>query len=98
MDTETGCIALAIGRALAKRRVARTLTQEQVTEHLNVGVEAVSCIERGVVIQTIARLISFAHIFACNAADLLTESSPRSNDQAAYLNSLLSQVYVDHHA
>lgn len=93
MDVEIDHVALSVGRTIAKHRLACGMTQEQVAELLNIGVEAVSRIERGVVLPTVIRLINFAHIFACNVADLLTESSPRSSDQAAYLDGLLSQLH-----
>ena len=82
-------LAEVVGRAIAKHRIACDLTQEQVAEQLGIGNEAVSRIERGVVMPTIARLAELANIFRCDIADLLTEVSNRSNDQATYLARLL---------
>ncbi|KVM78002.1 DNA-binding protein [Burkholderia ubonensis] len=85
-------LAVAVGKAIAKQRIASGLTQEDVAEQLGVGLEAVSRMERGVVIPTVVRLFELADIFACDAADLLTEASSRSSDQASHLNRLLSRL------
>ena len=85
-------LAVAVGRAIAKQRVTSGLTQEQVAERLGIGLEAVSRMERGVVIPTVIRLFELADIFACDAADLLTEASSRSSDQASHLDRLMSRL------
>lgn len=88
-------LAGVVGRAIARQRMAANLTQEQVAEHLGIGNEAVSRIERGVVMPTIGRLVELAEIFQCETSDLLTEASNRSSDQANYLMRLLSKL--SHH-
>lgn len=81
-----------IGHAIAKQRIRKGLTQEEVAERLGIGNEAVSRIERGVVIPNVARLFEFAAIFECEAAELLTEASPRSDDQASRISLLLAPL------
>ncbi|MGS0735065.1 MULTISPECIES: helix-turn-helix transcriptional regulator [unclassified Pseudomonas] len=56
-------MAGVVGRAIAKQRIRSGLTQEEVAERLGVGNEAVSRIERGVVIPNIGRLLEFAALF-----------------------------------
>ncbi|RDU94941.1 helix-turn-helix domain-containing protein [Trinickia dinghuensis] len=85
-------LAVAVGRAIAKQRTTSGLTQEQVAERLGIGLEAVSRMERGTVIPTVLRLFELADIFACDAADLLTEASSRSSDQANHLDRLMSRL------
>jgi|GEM_PF-257080 len=85
-------LAELIGRAIARQRLRRKLTQEEVAERLEIGSEAVSRIERGIVIPNIARLLEFASVFECEAADLLTESSSRPVDQATYISQLLASI------
>lgn len=85
-------LAGVIGRAIAKHRTASDLTQEQVAEMLGVGNEAVSRMERGVVMPTVARLVELAEIFGCDAADLLTEASTRTSDQGKYMGQLLAKL------
>jgi transcriptional regulator with XRE-family HTH domain len=82
-------LAGAVGRAIARQRIRSGLTQEEAAERLGVGNEAVSRIERGVVMPNIARLVEFATIFGCDAAELLTEVSPRPDDQANRISHLL---------
>lgn len=81
-----------VGRAIARQRVRCELTQEQVAERLGIGNEAVSRIERGIVMPNIERLVALASIFGCETADLLTEASARPEDQARHLQSLLGTL------
>ncbi|QLG91191.1 helix-turn-helix transcriptional regulator [Pseudomonas yamanorum] len=89
MRTDQKGLAEAIGRAIARQRMRAGLTQEEVAERLGVGNEAVSRIERGIVIPNIIRLFDFASIFGCEATELLSESSPLPDDQASRLSQLL---------
>ncbi|QRQ83319.1 helix-turn-helix transcriptional regulator [Paralysiella testudinis] len=79
-----------IGKTIAQYRQDKGLTQDQLAEKLNIGYEAVSRLERGVVMPTVARLVELAEIFECEAADLLMQSSNRAGDQAAYIHEMLS--------
>ena len=85
-------LAEAVGRAIAKRRTACGLTQEQVAERLGIGVEAVSRMERGVALPTVVRLAQFADIFECNIAEIVTQTSSWAMDQAAHLAGVLSRL------
>jgi len=90
--SKTDDLAVAVGRAIAKQRISAGLTQENVAEQLGIGLEAVSRMERGVAIPTVVRLFELADIFDCDAADLVTQASSRSSDQASHLNRLLSRL------
>lgn len=85
-------VAEAVGKAIARRRSASGLTQEQVAEKLDVGNEAVSRMERGIVIPNVVRLYQMASAFGCEASDLLSEASPRSDDQGRRISALLQQL------
>ncbi|MEW5698326.1 helix-turn-helix domain-containing protein [Pseudomonas synxantha] len=93
-QAETKNLAGLVGRAIARQRSRCGLTQEQVAECLGMGNEAVSRIERGIVMPNIERLVELAAIFGCETADLLTEGSSRSEDQARRLYTLLSRLEV----
>ncbi|KPV02619.1 DNA-binding protein [Variovorax paradoxus] len=95
MPQEEKRLAVAVGRAIAKRRNASHLTQERVAERLGIGVEAMSRIERGLALPTVVRLSELADIFDCNIADLVTETSSRATDQASHLERLLSKLSGD---
>lgn len=90
--SEMKYLASEVGKVIARRRAACALTQEQVAERLGVGVEAVSRIERGVVLPTVFRLGELADIFECNIADLVTESSSRVADQSNHIARLLGRL------
>lgn len=89
---ESKHLAERVGQAIARHRVRCELNQEQVAEMLGIGSEAVSRIERGVVMPNIGRLAELASIFGCETADLLTESGARAEDQSRKLYDLLSQL------
>nr|WP_090546884.1 helix-turn-helix transcriptional regulator [Paraburkholderia caballeronis] len=92
VETDLEQLAAVIGRAIAKHRVDSGFTQEQVAEQLGIGNEAVSRMERGLVMPTVARLVELAEIFGCDAADLLTEASSRTSDQGRYVGQLLAKL------
>ena len=90
--TESKQLAELVGRAIARQRVRCKLSQEQVAERLGIGSEAVSRIERGIVMPNVERLVELSEIFGCETADLLTEGSSRPEDQARRLYNLLSTL------
>ncbi|KLU23126.1 DNA-binding protein [Caballeronia mineralivorans PML1(12)] len=90
--TDLDRLAEMVGRAIAKHRAESGLTQEQVAEQLGIGNEAVSRMERGLVVPTVARLVELADIFECEAADLLTGASSRTTDQARHVGQLLAKL------
>ena len=85
-------LSKAIGKAISKRRLACNLTQEDVAERLNIGNEAVSRMERGTVMPTVARLVELAEIFNCPVGDLLTESSSRTEDQGKLIANQIKRL------
>jgi len=91
-NSDVDQLAKTVGKAIARHRQVCNLTQEEVAELLGIGNEAVSRMERGLVMPTIARLVELAQVFQCEASDLLTEVSTRSVDQAQYLERLLSRL------
>lgn len=88
-DVQATTLAQTIGRCIGKRRASCNLTQEYVSEKLDIGTEAVSRMERGITIPTIARLAELATIFNCGIDELLIETSTRIDDQAEYISNLL---------
>ena len=81
-----------IGQAIAKYRQASGLTQAQLAEILDMSNDAVSRMERGKTTPTVLRLVELSEIFHCEVADLLTDSSNRTMDQARTLERLLNQL------
>lgn len=91
-------LARTIGQAIAHRRSLAELTQEEVAEKLGLGNEAVSRLERGKATLSVVRLMELAELFGCEAADLLTETSVRVDDQARQLQQLLTKLNSDDRA
>lgn len=85
-------LAERVGRAIARQRDGCGLTQEKVAERLGVGNEAVSRIERGIVIPNIARLLEMAEIFGCGVEALLGDASPLVDDQTRRVGRLLEPL------
>ncbi|MFZ7235044.1 helix-turn-helix domain-containing protein [Avibacterium avium] len=82
-------LLLSVGQTIAKYRQAVGLTQAQLAEILEISNDAVSRMERGKSVPNILRLLELSEIFHCEIADLLTNSSNRSMDQARQLEQLL---------
>jgi transcriptional regulator with XRE-family HTH domain len=91
-NTDLSRLAGVVGRAIARNRIKANLTQEQVAEQLGIGNEAVSRMERGLVMPNVARLMELADVFNCDIADLLTEVSSRPSDQAKHLTRLITRI------
>ena len=68
------------------------MTQEQVAEALGIGMEAVSRMERGVVIPSLPRLVEFAELFDCPVETLIKRGSDRSSDLASLLHDLIAPL------
>jgi len=58
-------IAMEVGAAFRARRLRAGLSQDQLSELLGVGPEAVSRMERGVVMLTILRLVELSNLLDC---------------------------------
>ena len=84
--------AKALGAALAARRVQAKLSQEEVAERLGIGQEAVSRLERGVVVPSLQRLFEFANAYGCGVDELILPTSALPTDQAVWLSKRLGAL------
>lgn len=84
-----------IGKTIAKYHQSSGLTQEQVAEILQIGNEAVSRMERSIVMPNVMRLMKLAEIFGCTASDLIAENSPRTFDQTHHVHKMMSDLHED---
>ena len=85
-------IAKRIGRAIAKQRAIKNLTQEQVAESLNVEQETISRFERGATLPPLLRLIDLAELFDVPLDTFVRASSGRPLDQAADIAASLNKI------
>ena len=81
-----------MGKAIGRQRQQAGLTQDQVAEHLSIGMEAVSRMERGLVVPTVVRLAELAQLFGCDLADFLRETSNRPTEQGIVLSQQLAKL------
>ncbi|WP_454808324.1 helix-turn-helix domain-containing protein [Paraburkholderia fungorum] len=88
-------IANRIGRAIARERTARELTQEQLAEHLGVEQETISRFERGLTLPPLQRLIQLADIFDLPLEALLRGTTNRAADEAADIVQMLGRLDDD---
>lgn len=88
-------IAKMVGTAVARHRIEAGLTQEDVAEKMGIGNEAVSRMERGAVLPTVARLFEFADLFGCRVIDLMFGASERTEDQASEIAFLIQDLAPD---
>lgn len=85
-------LAAKIGTMIAKKRKACTLTQAELAERLDISVDAMSKMERGLILPSITRLNTLAEILNCETTTFLTDSSPIISDQLRRIESLLTQL------
>ncbi len=83
-------LARKLDEAIAWRRDQAGLTQEELSEMLVIGNQAISRIERGAVIPTLPRLHEFAEAFGCRIDELLLSTSDCDADQAAAMADQIS--------
>ena len=93
MDKEAQrVLALAVGKAIARKRTQAGYTQEQVAEKLGLGLGAVSRVEQGIAIPTIIRLIELAELFDCRLEELLSDVPATLDDRAAMIARSIAQL------
>lgn len=83
-------LAQAIGKAIARRRKALGLTQEQLSEAAGLAQASLSHIERGVTSPSIERLSQLAGILECRLSDFLGETGTGPADRATRIHQKLS--------
>lgn len=81
-------LAKNVGKSIGLQCYQAMFTQEQVTEHLNIGMEAVSRMERG----TVVRLTELAQLLGCELADFLRETSNSPTEQGIVLSLQLARL------
>ena len=94
MTTKEELVNKKIGKTIARKRKVAGFTQEEVAEHLGIGNEAFSRIERGLVSPGIYKLYELADLFKCGVETFLIEGSRRPSDQAEYISQMLTKNSV----
>jgi transcriptional regulator with XRE-family HTH domain len=85
-------LAKKVGKAIAERRHAQGITQEVMAEQLGVGLEAVSRMERGQIMPSVARLVEVAELLRCPVQNFLIAGSDRAMDHGIQLATKLGKL------
>ena len=81
-DVSEQQLAKAVGAAISKVRAQCGMTQDQAAEALEIGPEAISRMERGVVVPSLARLVEFAELFKCPVETFFNKATGLTDDNA----------------
>lgn len=79
-----------LGKTISRRRKAAGFTQEEVAEHLDIGKEAFSRIERGIAGASVYKLFELADMFQCGVEAFVIEGSRRSTEQVELIDRFMS--------
>jgi transcriptional regulator with XRE-family HTH domain len=85
-------LARSIGAAIADRRKALDMTQDKLSELIQIEQSSLSRIERGTMIPSLERLAGIAECLQCRLADLFSTAGVSSHDRASRLHAKLSSL------
>ncbi len=85
-------LARSIGSAIAARRKALGMTQEQLSELIEIEQSSLSRIERGTLVPNLERLAGIAEKLQCRLADLLSNAGTAPLDRAIRIHEKLSAL------
>ena len=85
-------IAMDVGASIRARRLSAGMSQDQLAERLEVGPEAVSRMERGVVMPTIPRLVELANVLNCQVEAFIPIASGSTQSGANEIAQLLQPL------
>ncbi|WP_260858599.1 helix-turn-helix domain-containing protein [Paraburkholderia sp. BCC1885] len=85
-------LARSIGSAIAARRKELDMTQEQLSELIQIEQPSLSRIERGTLVPSIERLAGIAETLRCRLADLLSTAGTAPLDRAIRIQEKLSPL------
>ena len=85
-------LAKSVGAAIGRMRTQKGMTQDEVASALDIGPEAVSRMERGIVIPSLVRLVEFAELFGCPVESFFNKATGLTGDNAAAIAGLLGPL------
>lgn len=83
-----------LAERLRMLRLARSMSQQNMADELNITVAAYSNIERGVAEVNMTRLSDIARILGTTPVDLLTEPTPVNDSENIYNTTLNQQLLL----
>jgi len=91
-DYQERQLARAVGSAISSRRMELGLTQEDAASALQIGPEAISRMERGVVCPSLARLVDFAELYKCPVETFIGGAAGLVEDTSRSITVLISEL------
>ena len=85
-------ISVDVGAAIREQRLAAGLSQDQLAEALDVGPEAVSRMERGVVYPTIPKLAELANVLKCPIETFIPLANGSTQSSANEINKMMENL------
>lgn len=92
MSTQEKIFLTRIGDALARARLERQMTQEEVSERLGVNPETISRFERGHTAPPLFRLFELATLYGVPPESLIAGGAGRPPDAAREISSLIANL------
>lgn len=92
MSKQTGSVEERLGKAIAKERAARGLTQEGLAQAIGVQQETISRFERGAVLPPLQRLIQLAEVFDIPLDNLVRGTTNRAADDGVEITMMLKRL------
>ena len=93
---ETPEIALSVGRAIARQRKLIGKTQRTVAEEMETGVETISRLESGSILQTVDRLEQLSVVLNCPITSFFWDEDDGPEVQAATIADMLRTLPAEH--
>jgi len=93
--SQEAIFAKRIGRALARARSVAAMTQEEVSEALNVNTETISRFERGYTLPPLGRLFELAILYGVEPETLIAGGEARSLEPAADITLLMDGLRAE---
>lgn len=85
-------LAKSIGGAIAARRKALGMSQEKLSELIEIEQSSLSRMERGTLVPNLERLAGIAEVLGCRLADLMGASGTGALDRAIRIQERLSKL------
>lgn len=82
-------IALSVGKAIARQRKAVGKTQKKVAEEMETGIETISRLESGAILQTVDRLQQLSVVLHCPITSFFWECTGKDDIRAATISDML---------
>ena len=88
-------IAKLFGEAIAERRHARGMTQEEFANKLGLSIDSVSRMENGRMAPKMSRFQDIAEVLGCSVTDLFRKTDGRASDRAVTITEILEPLSDD---